>query len=436
MAATAIAIGANTLVQLPASAMATNSSYFVDCAAGNDANGGTLSAPWRSLTQADKASLGAGQQLMLRRGCTWDGQRLSAKWVGTATAPVLIGAYGTGVDPVIKNGINQDVSVSGAWQVIDHISVSEDPTQFAACGEPLGTHYGFNVQPGAHDNTIQHSTASNNYAGIHLSKGSTASRIVNNLLRGNNMVDAFHADPSVDLGAWGILVDSSHNEIGANQLQGNIAVCSNQGYKLQSNSIELYEASGNSIDHNISIGDRTFSELGGSSAIKSSGNTYAYNVFATAAAGSRFITTRGALDTRYGPVLGTALVHNSTYQTGALSLGVSCGLGCSPAVLSTDSNIFWVDGKILFADAAFPNHNDIYWSTSGAVVVQAPFPLSAHIANPLYTDPATNNLRLRGGTPAFMQGSNRGNYAVDVYNDALPLRPAASDTGAAEFVGP
>jgi len=62
--------------------------------------------------------------------------------------------------------------------------------------------------------------------------------------------------------------------------------------------------------------------------------------------------------------------------------------------------------------------------------------LSTDIANPLYTDPATSNLRLRGGTPAFMQGSNQGNYAVDAYNDALPLRPAASHTGAAEFVGP
>ncbi|MDP9072847.1 MAG: hypothetical protein M3N98_01510, partial [Actinomycetota bacterium] len=253
------------------------------------------------------------------------------------------------------------------------------------------------------------------------------------LLSGNNMVDAFHADPTTDLGAWGILINGDNNDIGFNRFQDNIAVCSNQGYKLASNSIELYTARNNNIHHNIALRDRVFSELGSSSTVRSSGNTYAYNVFVTAGSDSRFVTTRGALDTRYGPVDNTYLVHNSTYQTGANSSAIACVLGCGSAVLATDSNIFWADGKVFVADATFPNQNDLIWSSSGTPTYSRPVRSSAVVANPHYVGPATGNLRLRSASPAIGAGNIVGDWGTDVYGKTLPSGPGTDDVGAAQF---
>ncbi|MFH8349799.1 right-handed parallel beta-helix repeat-containing protein [Streptomyces sp. NPDC018045] len=85
----------------PAPARATTgTTYFVDCATGNDAAAGTgENTAWRSLTRANSVVFKPGDKLRLRGGATCRGT-LAPKGSGTAQAPVTVEPYGSGV-PVV-----------------------------------------------------------------------------------------------------------------------------------------------------------------------------------------------------------------------------------------------------------------------------------------------------------------------------------------------
>ncbi|MGC4111467.1 MAG: right-handed parallel beta-helix repeat-containing protein [Nocardioides sp.] len=85
-------------------AYALNTTYYVDATAGSDSNNGTSSAtPWQSLTKINATTFGAGDQILLKRGATWNGQ-LYPKGSGTSTSPITLSVYGTGNAPVINGG--------------------------------------------------------------------------------------------------------------------------------------------------------------------------------------------------------------------------------------------------------------------------------------------------------------------------------------------
>src|SRR5207253_4076228 len=46
-------------------------SFYVDSLNGNDSNPGTQTAPWQSLTRANKQLLAPGDSLLLQRGRLW-----------------------------------------------------------------------------------------------------------------------------------------------------------------------------------------------------------------------------------------------------------------------------------------------------------------------------------------------------------------------------
>lgn len=88
--------------------------YFISSHSGNDANNGlSAQSPWKSLEKIyiksySTAPFQPGDQILLNRGEVWDGQiRLHA--VGTSAKPVVLGAYGTGVAPLIY-GDNHSVT--------------------------------------------------------------------------------------------------------------------------------------------------------------------------------------------------------------------------------------------------------------------------------------------------------------------------------------
>ena len=85
-------------------ALATSSSYYIDCANGNDANNGTSpSTPWKSISKVNNTTFAPGQSILFKRGVTCSGS-LRPKGSGTAGSPITIGAYGTGALPIINGG--------------------------------------------------------------------------------------------------------------------------------------------------------------------------------------------------------------------------------------------------------------------------------------------------------------------------------------------
>ncbi|MER5203485.1 right-handed parallel beta-helix repeat-containing protein [Streptomyces sp. NPDC002825] len=99
--AAALALG-GTAALTGTPAAAAGSVTYVDCsrAAAGD---GSQAAPFNSIGQANGRTYGPGDTLAFAAGTTCTGS-LAPQGSGTATAPVVLGSYGTGALPVIDGG--------------------------------------------------------------------------------------------------------------------------------------------------------------------------------------------------------------------------------------------------------------------------------------------------------------------------------------------
>src|SRR5574340_969427 len=114
----ALAVGCGSLLTLAAPTPAAAATYYISSSQGSNANSGlSAQAPWKTLDKIfvksySSSPFAPGDQILLRRGDTWDGQiRLKAN--GTAASPILLGSYGTGAKPVIY-GDNE----TAAWKPV------------------------------------------------------------------------------------------------------------------------------------------------------------------------------------------------------------------------------------------------------------------------------------------------------------------------------
>jgi hypothetical protein len=102
--------------------LAAGPKLFVDAAAGNDANAGTLKAPWKSLAHAVR-HLKPGDTLYLRGGTYYEKVRLTRS--GTADAPITIASYPG--ELVIVDG--------GLREFFESPETSWEPAKGGAAGE-------------------------------------------------------------------------------------------------------------------------------------------------------------------------------------------------------------------------------------------------------------------------------------------------------------
>src|SRR5262249_4897035 len=79
----------------------TPTSYYLDCSAATNGSG-TQSSPWNSLSFANMMFV-AGDHLLLNRGTKCNGS-FTPRGSGSASAPIVVDAYGTGAKPVIDGG--------------------------------------------------------------------------------------------------------------------------------------------------------------------------------------------------------------------------------------------------------------------------------------------------------------------------------------------
>lgn len=83
--------------------------YYVSAIRGNDANSGTSSgSAWQTLTKLQTVipRLQAGSKIFLERGSIWYNVNLDFSNIqGTAAAPIVVTAYGSGSEPVLSGGI-------------------------------------------------------------------------------------------------------------------------------------------------------------------------------------------------------------------------------------------------------------------------------------------------------------------------------------------
>jgi hypothetical protein len=76
--------------------------FYLDCSAPTSGTG-TQASPWNSLASPNAFTFIPGAQILIQRGTTCNGT-LAPHGSGSATAPIVIDAYGTGAQPIINGG--------------------------------------------------------------------------------------------------------------------------------------------------------------------------------------------------------------------------------------------------------------------------------------------------------------------------------------------
>ncbi len=429
-----------TLVK-PASAFARD--YYVDCNAANDNGDGTSGTPYKTLKRftgrgADgtQVNLSAGENLYLNRGCNFTGYNIKADWTGTSESPITIGAYGTGAQPILwldYPDTSTAIEVIGTYITIENLKLTADQSTlphgteaeggFTLCPDmAFGYFYGVKVGTTSHHITIQNSTITQFSRGINVQVNEADASVTPHHLTiiyndiSENTAAANDIVPQQSLnGAKAIDIKGNDNIVAYNFMKDNKANCPPESGMIESNAIEVYDAKRNVIHHNVSIGNRVFSEIGGKTDdldFNSEDIVFAYNVVSTDQDKARFIVIHGKNIT-FGPTLGVRLYNNTYYSSSTNdSQGISCS-GCDTDVLIMRNNIIWARTKAIYVGTGQTpiETNNIFWDGDGS-----PFPSqftqnytidgTSQKVDPLFVDAANGNFRLQSGSPAIDIGSN------------------------------
>ncbi len=100
--------------------VASATTYYVSSSSGNDANGGTVSAPWQTIAHVNGHTFLPGDSILFKRGDVWN-ESLAPTSSGSSGNPISYDAYGTGAAPNLTGYFavptNAWVLVSGnAWK--------------------------------------------------------------------------------------------------------------------------------------------------------------------------------------------------------------------------------------------------------------------------------------------------------------------------------
>ena len=99
--------------------------FYVDSVNGSDkADGKSTSTPWQNLAKVNALTLQPGNVVHLARGSVWK-EQLRLKNAGTAAAPIVVQAYGTGAAPTIQLFTSENDGTNGVLVTGNYIHVLE-----------------------------------------------------------------------------------------------------------------------------------------------------------------------------------------------------------------------------------------------------------------------------------------------------------------------
>lgn len=393
-----------TATALSATAQAASSAvtYYVDPSAGSDSAAGTsTTTAWRSLAKVNGFAFQPGNHLAFKRGGSWTGT-LTLSRSGTAAAPIVVEAYGSGNLPKIGGPVTNCVQITGShWFVGDLRASGCNWAGFELFGDDIVM------------DTIQ---ADTNVVGVSITDGSNGNTIRWSTIKDNTKMSVNDEEPDSDSGAFGFLVHGDDNVISRNVITGHFAPSIDYGY--DGAAVEIFNGNRNLIEYNTTADNESFTELGREGDGKTAdGNVFAYNSVTSTKSQGAFLVTRGARS-HIGPVRGTVAVNNSVNLPNGD--GWSCDAGCGADILKLRSNIIKVGKKVGYEDA-FDTGNPAESADEDRSVysgAQYQFTLGPNSvkADPLFT--SSTDLRLKAGSPAIGRGEDAG-FAYDLAGKSL-----------------
>jgi hypothetical protein len=309
-----------------------------------------------------------------------------------------------------------------------------DPVRLEAgcANQPVGYRAGFVFSSNASYGILRFVRSTGHSTGGQISTGSHHCRILNSRFEDNTAMQVLdNTNPDNDAGAFGFLVNGDDNEVAYNTFSNNNAWCS-YDYGIDGASVEIYQAQRNSIHHNVSRNEGTFTELGGA---RTDGNVFAYNLVTSTVAQCIFLNLRGA-GSVWGPNRNTRAYNNTVYLTGNQSQGLVCGDGCNPGILTFRNNIIWSEWKGAWVDSQPLASNNVFWKSGGNPLIQnLVLDGSSRRADPLFRNAAAGDFHLLSGSPARNAGHSAvisEGYTADLDGIAVPSE-SITDIGAYEY---
>lgn len=103
---------------------ASAGNYYVSNTGSNSANGTSTSTPWQTISKVNSVTFSAGDSVLFKRGDTWN-ERLVFPSSGSSGNPIFIGAYGSGIDPVITG--RQVISLTQVGNIWSGVATNSVP---------------------------------------------------------------------------------------------------------------------------------------------------------------------------------------------------------------------------------------------------------------------------------------------------------------------
>lgn len=443
--ATATTSTATTSVSTQLVISASTRYYF--STSGSDSNDClTESTPCLTLAKASGMLVNPGDRVSLKRGDTWAHEGLLITTSGTAGAPMLVDAYGSGALPKITYGVQTSgkkgacIRAEGNYLTVDSVHLGDVSLGTGSCSDSSTFNYGYGINALGTYITVQNSESEGNAAGYRMSGdyGRVTASSAHDSRESVNTI----TPTTDDSGTFGILVNGDHVEVDHNTFYGNRATSYDYGY--DGSDVEMFGANYTNIHHNVSTGGSNgFSESGKSGLDTNSDNTIEYNVFvndgSTAGdAETHGITLRGS-GSSYGPNERYSIRHNTfliKYTGGGTdsTQAIGCSASCPSSTVITD-NILVASFRALYDDNASSTvATNVYQGAVSTITMpggninSAPLTVSSTDAHLTSSSPAID--------VASTAPSSTDAFGASVPQDGDCNATATTDIGAAEYDNP
>lgn len=367
--------------------------FYVDSVHGSDARSGLSAAnAWRTLERGVEVS--AGDTVRIRRGSRFTGPTIIT-WTGSAGAPVVIDAYGSGPAPLFSPGLGADcLVISGSHVVLRSIEARGCPD---AGVRLIGT-----------GDTVRDSLLTGSGTGIAVNSGADHCRILYDRLLENNRMIVNTRGGDDDYGAMGVDIGHAKScEVAYNEIVGSHALSYDFG--TDGSAVELYGAVGTRVHHNLSVDNLAFTELGSPG---TSDNVFYYNVIRASLPDAAFLTTHAGAS-KFGGVTGTRAINNTVVLTGARATAFYCD-SCKPEYLVAENNFVFASRLVGFA-GSWGDQDNLFNQVGG------------------FVDAAIGNYRLTAASSAVRAGVRTPYNVIDFAGTPVVGAP---DIGAYQFRRP